>query len=304
MARSRCNYQDIRHKLLSTYDFFLRKYGSKETALSEALSILDTYSPVCDKRFIKGLKNELLFYHLHKDEFNLKVSTSTNDRYFKFDFVGKHPKTRRLMFIDVTSNIRVKSRKIAEYRELYISLDQLGVNGDYFIAIIDEDNYKISPVLIPVHKDGAFGYTVFSLVYEKKEGPLVQPWGDITILFITEEKEEKYSSFNVIDSQYIDTVVFWPTLTEYAYLNICSWSKISEDFKRYIRKDREIYAHVIRKVSCGYPLAILEQQYITTDHEGGGYWTFLTTWRNPVLDKEMKLHLIFGDILDEPAINL
>lgn len=60
------------------------------------------------------------------------------------------------MFIDVTSNIRVKSRKIAECRELYISLDQLEVNGDYFIAIIDEYNYKISPVLIPVHKDGAF----------------------------------------------------------------------------------------------------------------------------------------------------
>ena len=111
MARLKCNYQDIRRKLLSTYDSLLGKYGSKETALSEALSILDIYRQVCNERFIKGLENELLFYHLHKDEFNLRVSTPINDRYLKFDFVGEHPRTGRLMFIDVTSNIRVKAEK-------------------------------------------------------------------------------------------------------------------------------------------------------------------------------------------------
>lgn len=295
------NYQKLRQLLHEEYGKVLKETSNDELAYSEVSDILDSYSNRIDKRFINGLKNELLFYHLYRKELNLKPSTSLNDKYFKFDYVGIHPKTRRKMFIDVTSNIRVKSRKISEYKKLYVSLDQLGVNGDYFIAFMYKDKFEISPVLIPIHRDGVLGYTVAGTVYEKKEGSIVQPYSDLVILFIDKEREENYIDFKIIDSLYLDTVIFQPILMEFIDLYIPVWG-VSKGFINELFDNGYALARSIRKISRVYPLVVLELRYTILDKDGDGVWAFITTWKNPILDRELDLTSIFGDIFEEPII--
>lgn len=108
-------YHELRDKLFSIYQEELNRGRNREAALVSAMDYLDELVHKNDirlrKSFIEGVRSELIFYHVYREELNLKPTPWDIDKYLHIDFSGKHPKTGKRILLDVTKNPKIKLEK-------------------------------------------------------------------------------------------------------------------------------------------------------------------------------------------------
>ncbi len=332
MKRKSTLYQELRERVFKVYHDELEKSGNREIALTTALSTLKELEKEKKdlkniKSFIEGLRTELLFYHTYHKEYSLRLTTWRVDKYLHIDFTGIHPKTGERIFIDVTKDPQEKLHKadnVKKWKEVIESLDSLGLKGKYFIATYEPDkNYlELSPLLLPVHKDGYLGFYIARLESIPIKGSLLSRLAvTIGVVYVEPKRwsrgKRKYIYYEVRDSEIIHEDLFEPYqppsydllreiykdiyFSDIDYYDESNPQKIPS-FEEFVYNERYDLAYYYRK-SIGVVLsAMFEYEYIMKDpRDGSGYWGHIMTWMHPVIKKKFGYKI--GALLEEPRIN-
>lgn len=317
-------YEEIREIAFRTYKSELNRSGNREYALSatiDKLQELGTEYKV-QKRFIEGVKTEILFYHVYREELSLKPTTSNIDKYLHIDFVGTNPRTGERIFIDVTKAPELKLKKAAnaeKWKKIYESLESLGLQGKYVIATYEPSNnsLELGPLFLPVHREGYPGFFIARLEsLPVKDSFLSRLAVTVGVVYVVPRNgPDNHIYFESIDSEVVQEDIFEPyqpptydSLRE-AYHNRYFNNVDSEEqdfynipsFEEFVYNERYDIAYYYRKSLNVVLSAIFEYEYIVTDpRDGGGHWGHLMTWIHPIIQKRFKFTL--GALFEEPGI--
>jgi len=311
-------YEEIREIAFKTYKSELNRSDNREYALSATINKLQELGKECkvQKRFIEGVKTEILFYHDYHEELSLKPTTSNIDEYLHIDFVGTDPRTGERIFIDVTKAPELKLKKAAnveKWEKIYESLELLGLQGKYVIAIYEPSNnsLELSPLFLPVHKQGYPGFYIARLEsLPVKDSFLSRLAVTVGVVYVVPRNDPgNHIYFESKDSEVVQEDIFEPyqpptyDLLREVYHNryFDNVNYNIPSFEEFVYNERHDIAYYYRKSLNVVLSAIFEYKYIVTDpRDGNGYWGHLLTWIHPIIKKRFKFTL--GALFEEPGI--
>ena len=325
--RRKNNYQELRKRVFQTYLNELEKSKSGEAALTSALDTLKQTGSKYGKnkkiiRFIEGVKAELLFYHIYRKEYSLRITTSPIDKYLHIDFTGISPKTKELMLIDVTKAPQLKLQKastIEKWKEVIESLESLRLKGKYFIAAYDPDKneLELGPLLLPVHKKGYLGFYIAKLESIPIEDSFLSRLAvTIGTVYVVPKQwtlgRRTYVYYEVKDFEVLHGDMFEPyqppsfdlmhEVYDYTYysdkLDVnFEESKNVPTFREFVYKERFNLAYYYRKTLGIVVSTMFEEDYIIVDpRNAAGYWSYRMTWIHPVIKKRFGTKI--GSLFD------
>jgi len=310
-------YEELREIALKTYRSELKRSSSREHALSVTMDKLGElaakYNIQKKKKIIEGVKTEILFYHTYREELSLRPATPSIDKYLHIDFIGINPRTGERIFIDVTKAPQFKLKKadnIEKWKEVYESLESLGLKGKYVIATYEPDNnsLELGPLLLPIHREGYPGF--FFAKPESlpvKDSFLSRLAVTVGVVYVIPRGgPHNHLYFESVDSEVIQEDIFEPyrppsfDLLREVYHNtyfsdINSEEKDSQNilpFEAFVYNERYDIAYYYKKSLNVVLSAIFEHEYIVTDpRDGDGYWGHLMTWIHPIIRKNLHKRL-------------
>jgi hypothetical protein len=304
-------FERIRQKSYELYNEELNKTGNDEIALETTLAYIEQEfkQRFCKGRsqnnFKKGLISEIEFYHLCRKELMLKPSSARIDKYFKVDFKGRDPVTRKPILIDVTTNPypKLKKAKLGEFKKILSDLKFLGSAYLYRVAVFDpaSGQHKLTSLMLPVHNEGYIGHYIIQLEPDIKDVSLVEMDAYIFVVYL----DDPFNPSEAIDAEHIRSYMFFPgsvpdldaLLFEFKEFEEAGYNINTEEF---VAENRGEIAYFARKEVGILPSAVFDLKYIITGKNGEGYWDYVVTWIHslPLIKK------VFGALLEPTFVDL